>query len=125
MKYTDEQIKQAFELCYEGSYGDEACKKCPLQNDIKTCDNLHKHIFDLINRKEAEIESLKRAYLDYEETSGLKWARAEAIKEFAERLKDLIYPQLGISTYEKGEAFHFCLGEIDNLVKEMVGESNG
>lgn len=47
--------------------------------------------------------------------------KKQAIKDFAEKLKNLIYPQLSISTYEKGEAFHFCLDEIDNLVKEMTG----
>lgn len=50
----------------------------------------------------------------------LNKVKEQAIKEFAEKLKNLIYPQLG-TTYEKGEAFHFCLNEIDNLVKEMTG----
>lgn len=49
--------------------------------------------------------------------------KKQAIREFAEKLKNLIYPQLG-TTYEKGEAFHFCLDEIDNLVKQMTGGEN-
>ena len=52
----------------------------------------------------------------------LKTAKSEAIREFAERLKKLILPQLGISTLEKTEAYHFCLVELDNLVKEMTEE---
>lgn len=43
----------------------------------------------------------------------------EIFKFYAERLKKTILSQLGISTMEKKEAYHFCIDEIDNLVKEM------
>lgn len=45
---------------------------------------------DLINRQKAEIEQLKEAYSVYEETTGLKKVRAEAIKEFAEKIDQLL-----------------------------------
>lgn len=46
---------------------------------------------------------------------GLKTAKAEAIKEFAERLKKKAY---------EGQGFYsvITVSDIDNLVKEMVGE---
>ena len=73
-------------------------------------------ILDLINRKNAEIERLN-GYLDVISYSTGK-IKAEAIKEFAERLK-------------AKEAVHFCKcgqpfvytdlfnGEIDQIAKEM------
>ena len=73
----------------------------------------------LINRQKAEIESLKEAYAIYEETTGLKWARAEAIKEFADMLTnnaDLIT----VNHFDSKWAI--SQDEIDNLVKEMTGE---
>ena len=53
----------------------------------------------------------------------VKNQRAEAIKEFAERLKEELnnVARVKIDDYD-----YYCvgLGFIDNLVKEMVGESN-
>ena len=77
-------------------------------------------ILDLINRQKAEIERLENTIREQEdEIEYLKIAQDAikhyAIKEFAERLKE-----------RKGEGFPFCctvfISEIDNLVKEMVGE---
>lgn len=78
-----------------------------------------KTLLDLINRQKAELESLKEAYAIYEETTGLKWARAEAIKEFAERLKSRA------SGVRVGWHEFVTVEGIDNLVKEMTGEDNG
>ena len=47
-------------------------------------------------------------------TAKLDQLRAEAIKEFAERVKDLIYEADDINPVSETQ--------IDNLVKEMVGE---
>lgn len=76
---------------------------------------LFNQIVDLINRLEAENERLKEAYAVYEETSGLKKAKTEAYKEFAERLK--VYLLL-----HYGEIYGVLLESIDNLLKELVGE---
>ena len=104
---------------------------------------LGKFVLDLINRQKAEIESLKdklnhsggvierqSAELD-ELTTKLeklqcsydcelayrkelhKQAKAEAVKELAERLKDI---------YAVHDGLHMT---IDNLVKEMVGAESG
>ncbi len=79
---------------------------------------------DVINEKKAEIERLSAdRYLLKEDgtmtllprTDATK-NRAEAIKEFAERLK-----VKGFADKETGEGI-VCVEDIDNLVKEMVGE---
>ena len=95
-------------------------------------------VVDLINRQKAEIERLESEMDEqYEIAEGniraeiascgtsCHWCedrvKAEAIKEFAERLK------AGIRTFPKldfGGCFYYTIGTeaIDNLVKEMVGE---
>ena len=59
------------------------------------------------------------AFIDVE--TRLVVARAEAIKEFAERFKEKLRD---IPRYNYGQHAYYMVGEqfIDNLVKEMVGE---
>jgi 3-methyladenine DNA glycosylase/8-oxoguanine DNA glycosylase len=73
---------------------------------------LNIYALDLINRQRAEIERLKEAYAVYEEISGLKRAKAEAIKEFAERVIDLIYEADDVNTLTQWQ--------IRDLVKELT-----
>lgn len=76
-------------------------------------------VLELARRYETarlDIEMLKESYIAYEETTGLKQAKADAIKEFAERLKDEYkwhYNESEVRVYDT----------IDNLVKEMVGDA--
>ena len=49
-------------------------------------------------------------------TESLKTAKAEAIKSFADKLLNRIDRKYTTPTYL------MMLGEVDNLVKEMVGE---
>lgn len=82
------------------------------------------------DRDEA-LEEIGRRIKQYEKQLDAKCDRsiardrAEAIKEFVERLERRILPQLTCSTLEKKEAYCFCLDEIDNLVKEMTEKDNG
>ena len=75
---------------------------------------LLKETDNLINRQKSEIERLKynlKAVLDE------RADHSEAIKEFAERLKEN-----SIATFSfKGVVM---VEEIDNLLKEMVGDNN-
>ena len=78
---------------------------------------------DLINRQKAEIERLKA---DAEMAEGYadaleERAKAEAIKEFAMRLKALL--RRNAHTSPLGWNLNDVI--IDNLVKEMVGDDNG
>jgi hypothetical protein len=118
------------------------CNGCPLDNDAggTPCRQLGNKVLDLINRQQAENERLKaenekaKTYLancfdKYEKTkiakdsleNTLYTARAEAIKEFTERLKKEKYSVCA------GHGMSECVVsvyDINNLVKEMVGEDN-
>lgn len=72
----------------------------------------------IINRQKAELDDLREiVYMD--RTDAIKNLKAEAIKEFAEKLKDIFVTIDG--TFECWEVEE----HIDNLVKEMTGENNG
>ena len=134
-KLTDEQIIEAFERCCNGELG--RCKNCPVKiAGKKACiDELHKLVFDVLHRQKAEIENLKAdkdALINGQLT--LQKMYAEAIKEFAEGLKPMMFsyydclkesaegrPYKGdtLMDYEVVDMIEDC---IDNLVKEMVGE---
>lgn len=110
---TDNEIIKALKCCT----GDlEGCASCPLYDH--PCDMGHKlnyYALDLINRQKAEIERLERHTEMYHEV------RAEAVKEFADRLTDKADLKV-INAFESSWVISQEL--IDNLVKEMVGENN-
>ena len=100
---------------------------CEQFNEHRECDNKKCHFAndhfisaDLINRLQAENERLKKL-LEQCEDNGEYWeskyktAKAEAYKEFAERLKNEIYQTFFGEPVITEE-------DIDNLLKEMVGE---
>jgi hypothetical protein len=111
---TDKEIIKALECCISA----ESCCVCGY---TKMCDGttIHQFALDPINRQQAEIEKLERTilYLEGVCESTPDKVRAEAIKEFAERLKA-----------NKGKLFNYIFSsngfdkQIDNLVKEMVGD---
>ena len=72
-----------------------------------------------IKEKQAEIEDLKKVVIDDYATEYDNKIKAEAVKEFAERLKNK-------KARYNADYFYVIdyipLKEIDNLVKEMVGE---
>lgn len=86
-------------------------------------------IISMYDRQKAENERLEKArqkqaqFLGeergqkYELINKITKAKSEAIKEFAERLKEKA-PNI------IEERFHILRNEIDNLVKEMVGDDN-
>jgi predicted RNase H-like nuclease (RuvC/YqgF family) len=80
---------------------------------------------DIIREKNAEIEKLQSDNSSMQSTlakmsMGVEQAKAEAIKEFAERLKE---KQQTFISDEYAYKFIYLI-EIDKLVKEMVGESD-
>lgn len=134
MKLTDKEIIKALECCTNN----EDCLNCPLQDDYANCNPIGAAL-DLINRQQAEIERLgkrleavqgaKCVYsydgetLEYCTASPCpiyktaEQIKSEAIKEFAERLKEKLDCDVHTS-----EGFYFMVSDtIDNLVKEMVG----
>ena len=118
---TDNEIIKALECCTDESY--ENCNECPYSIDTERCERMKllEDILDLINHQKAEIEKLKNeiqitkdAYIMLQTKNEI--IKSEAIKEFAERLKEIV--KFTDDTYECWE----IEGYIDNLVKEMVGE---
>ena len=120
---TDKEIIKALELCS----ADECwCDDCPYEN-LCTDTDITKFALDLINRQKAEIERLETNCLSMAQTmpNMAKAERAEAVKEFAERLKEYV------ESYDVTTGYRVTIVQaveeetIDNLVKEMVGENNG
>ncbi len=115
---TDNEIIKALECCY--LYDVMFCDKCPNKDTCGEIDVAESAI-DLINRQKAEIERLTdtlKATIAGQETLQryIATAKAEAIKEFAERLK---FNVTGIPWCEYGPVHR----EVDKLVKEMVGDA--
>ena len=130
---TDNEIIKALECC---ACVDNACDDCPitstLKDDCKCGEYLAKNALNLINRQKAEIEELE-AEIDkqYEQAradilgnmadggTSCHWCidehKAEAIKEFAERLDGLLSLDVRISY----EDYVDIAEDIDNLVKEF------
>ena len=147
-RLTDEEIIKVLEYC--SNYND--CDKCnfePKDNKKKTigcCLEIMKNAIDLITRQQAEIERLRSAndekfrqwdmlaektkqhYADlYNEAKDI--LKAEAYKEFAERLKNEIISDTayGCDTSQHTGYYDYQIkiGDIpeyiDNILKEMVG----
>ena len=116
---TDAEIIKTLEECLQKcqtiKYG--ARKSVFVQSDLL------QNALDIINRQKAESDRLEDM-LDSAVTSEAnahycyKDSRAEAIKEFAERLKEKA------ERYDD-EEFYVNDADIDNLVKEMAGADNG
>ena len=128
-KFTKEEIMKALECCQVTK--DNECEDCPYYNE--TDDNLDclsklcADALNLVNRYRTEIESARAEVMAQAEmictltsikTSVIKSAKSEAIKEFAERLKD----EIEIGLHYKGDIVHRV---IDNIVKETTEGGDG
>ena len=117
---TDNEIIKALECCRE-FVTVARCDECPLKEQ-ECIKGLPQYALSLINRQKAEIERLTK-HIDElnEQAEYLVFLNkeAKAIKEFAERLKEKLVEE----SYDDCEFFKVVgESEIDNLVKEMVGE---
>jgi hypothetical protein len=98
----------------------------------KDRDKATAYAMDIIKKQDVEIERLTERNFELAEKGekvviAYKTAKAEAIKEFAERLKALDRLDVDVS-YGYGREHYteaIAVNLIDNLVKEMVGENNG
>jgi hypothetical protein len=119
---TDNEIIKALECCMD----EMGCKKgCPCFDPKAKGSNctiskigIEKIALDLINRQQAEIERLEKVNDSFTDIGKLySEVKAEAIKEFADRLKiNYSKPLFAVGSYNE------FIREVDNLVKEMVGE---
>lgn len=122
---ADNGIIKALKCCKSAV---ASCEECPMYVEGVVCHGyeLNEKALDLITRQQVEIERLNTENMltmsernafrasFYEVSKQLKTAKSEAVKEYAERLKE-----------KKRELDRFILydEDIDNLVKEMVGDT--
>lgn len=78
-----------------------------------------------LNAKNMLTVSEKNAFRTsfYNGLKQLKTAKAEAVKEFTKTLKEFMHNKF--KTLDEYEFEYITERDIDNLVKEMVGENNG
>lgn len=113
---TDNEIIKALECCNKSDNG-KGCFLCPYRQYCPDClRRRNEDAIELTNRQKANAEGLTNAvkFLNEKVSS----AKAEAVKEFAERLKDSLddfYHTEEDALLETGDL-------IDNLVKEMSGD---
>lgn len=121
-EFTDEEIIKAVECCSEPCC---VCDECPLYCVGVNCSSfeLHRYALDLINCQKSEIDSLradlKRVCAERDaHIFTNKFIKSEAIKEFADRLKEKSFQSFGNYGITR-DVVEVC--DIDNLIKEMVG----
>lgn len=103
------------------------CENCPHDEETACVENLHQESVDLIKSFKAEIKrleaNLKEALAEIEALKQINLhCKAETAKEFAERLKT--EKATGMNWFGK-EHYSVKIEDIDELVKEMVGASDG
>ena len=115
---TDNEIIKALECCTE----DEDCSHCPSIKEMPYCSNdIMVGALNFIKRQQAEIERLQNTINDILDRQPIlveraeKYAKSDAIKEFADRLKE----QKKTSTLDSRI---YTTEMINSLVKEMIGE---
>lgn len=123
---TDNEIIKALMRCTQEGGG---CRNCPHNEECERGDSLMILVLDLINRQKAEIDrsnhiraELSKIWIDIakRETGYVELARAEAIKEFAEKLET----RLANNTDICAMVHQSIVEQIDNLAKEMIGGLN-
>ena len=119
----DKEIIKALECCYRK--GGTPCRDCPF-NEFEDCNDvlMADYVFNLINRQQEEIdnlrEHLKRVCAERDaRICTNNFIKSEAVKEFAERLKEKSFKTIRNYGLTK-DVVEVC--DIDNIVKEMVGE---
>ena len=120
-KYTNEDIISSLEVIATTCN----CNECKIRSgrwgNCNCSETTANAALDLINHQKAEIDRLKEweNLLKAEKHSLIK---AEAIKEFAERLKEKSYKTIRNYGLTKDVVEVY---DIDNLIKEMENENNG
>lgn len=123
---TDEQIIEALEWC---AYLDD-CVNCPYYKKDCNCATI---ALDIIYRQKAEIEKLGNQNTILLKSkckkinAATKVIKSEAVKEFAERLKEELRfnENCNFNCYD---CFYKCkdyIPAIDKLVKEIMEDRNG
>lgn len=123
---TDKEIIKALECCIK-----KECTNCPHKKMFCSDTVAMEHALDLTKRQQKEIERLKIENQSLRSAANsyklhYNKARTEAVKEFAERLKNKIKIECnpyGRPTFDY-ETSIAIMRYIDNFVEGMVGENN-
>ena len=131
-KMTDNEIIKALEYCIIGY-----CDGCECRGEYLRCrDKLDTEALNLIKKQREEIDRLKaesklvqtNIYKKTLESGLVKEARTEAIKEFAKKPKEnYSYIKCSMVSYLECSADKYVKishDALDNLVAELVGDSN-
>ena len=128
-KFTDEQIVKALQQHsqdYDAELKHSPCDDCPVTRSKGcTCiDVMAKGALDIINRQKAEIERFteeNRRMKKYYYTHDYHECHNEAIKEFAERLKETMTTQTTDNINEPCVNIIYYADEtIDEIAKELT-----
>ena len=120
----DRDIIKAYACCNLSRLdidGCRGCEDCPLQNKNGYClvteekYNLEQEVFELLNRKNSEVE-VKNKLLDIAEEK-FETIKADTIQEFIKRFEKKIKDV----EFTIGQAWEIK-SAIKEVVKEMVGE---
>lgn len=124
---TDKDIINNIERCIEND-----CDNCTWMEQTACKEYMLHDAFDLLNRQQAEIDRLNSCVMSEEQVrtimasqmhivfkEELKTARAEAITDFAEKLKKTL---TGWASRPTDLEIKFA---IDKVANEMVGAGNG
>lgn len=123
---TAEQIIKALDCCI-GDEDGRNCFDCPFYEIVDCQSPMYVEAIDIIKRQKAEIERLKgwERLLKAEKHSLIE---AEAIKKFAEKVISYCENIIGehwntiSAPVSWADAYEGFIDDINNLVKEMVGE---
>ena len=125
---TDNEIVKALEDLKKCNNNEIDCGMCMLSDFYPLCpEKIGEYALDLINRLQAENERLTTALKEISNglaevkvlvARDLKNAKAEAYKEFAEELHNK-----AMKPEEICDNFAVGCNTIDNLLKELVGET--
>lgn len=128
---TDNEIIKALECCSK-----KICKQCPnFSEDIECSEKLINLTLDYIARQlhelqeryeeaQTEIERLNKVYQANQQlinalNKSYFLAKAEAYKECVAKVR-----KLAVGTHPCSDELRVFDSDLDNLVKEMVGENN-
>ena len=115
MKLTDAEIVKALECCCVSE-----CDECPYDEQTACVEVMKEGTLALINRQKAEIERLQKEVDRLSQCVLYHDGQiVDAIKEFAERVKEYI------PHFSDGYTTMQCVeGAVKYLVKEMVGDND-
>ena len=93
-----------------------------LKSDVSVSRDAFLSMKDRYEYEKEKVKNAKQKCIDI--AKALKTAKAEAYKEFAEKLENRILSMLTTATLEEKEIICACIGTNNNILKELVGDSD-